>query len=29
MIRRAIEADRGAGVKIAFHFNGYDEKKEA
>jgi hypothetical protein len=29
IIRRAIEADRGAGVKIAFHFNGYDEKKEA
>jgi hypothetical protein len=28
MIRRAIEADRGAGVKIAFHFNGYDEKKK-
>jgi hypothetical protein len=28
MIREAIEAERGAGVKIAFHFNGYDENKK-
>ena len=28
MIRKAIEADKGAGVKIAFHFNGYDENKK-
>lgn len=28
IIRRAMEADRGAGHQIAFHFNGYNEKKE-
>lgn len=28
IIRKAIEADKGAGVKIAFHFNGYDENKK-
>lgn len=28
IIRRAIEADNGIGKKIAFHFNGYNEKKE-
>lgn len=27
IIRRAIDADSGAGVKIAFHFNGFDENK--
>lgn len=28
VIRKAIEANKGAGVKIAFHFNGYDENKK-
>lgn len=28
VIRKAIEADKGAGIKIAFYFNGYDEKKK-
>lgn len=28
MIRSAIEADNGMGRKIAFHFNGYNEKKQ-
>lgn len=28
IIRRAIEANDGVGTKIAFHFNGYNEKKE-
>lgn len=28
IIRNAIEANKGAGSKIAFHFNGYNEKKE-
>lgn len=25
---KAIEADKGAGIKIAFYFNGYDENKK-
>ena len=28
VIRKAIEADKGAGIKIAFYFNGYDENKK-
>lgn len=28
IIRNAIEADEGMGRKIAFHFNGYNEKKQ-
>ena len=28
LIQEAIEADGGRGTKIAFHFNGYNEKKE-
>lgn len=28
VIQHAIEAGNGAGCKIAFHFNGYNEKKE-
>lgn len=28
IIRAAMEADHGRGNKIAFHFNGYNEKKE-
>ena len=28
IIRKAIEANKGAGIKIAFHFNGYDENKK-
>ena len=28
IIRKAIEANKGAGTKIAFHFNGYDENKK-
>lgn len=28
IIRNAIEADKGTGCKISFHFNGYNEKKE-
>lgn len=28
IIRKAIEADRGMGRKIAFNFNGYNEKKQ-
>lgn len=28
IIRQAIEADRGIGRKISFHFNGYDENKK-
>ena len=28
VIRTAIEANKGAGIKIAFHFNGYDENKK-
>lgn len=28
IIQRAINADNGAGCKISFHFNGYNEKKE-
>lgn len=28
IIRRAIEANDGVGIKIAFHFNGYNERKE-
>lgn len=28
LIRRAMEENQGAGVKIAFHFNGYDENKK-
>lgn len=27
-IRKAIDADKGAGRKIAFHFNGYNEEKK-
>ena len=28
IIRKAIESENGIGKKIAFHFNGYNEKKE-
>lgn len=28
IIRRAIEANDGAGTKISFHFNGYNEEKK-
>lgn len=28
VIRKAIEADKGVGRKIAFNFNGYNEKKQ-
>lgn len=28
VIRTAIEANKGTGIKIAFHFNGYDENKK-
>lgn len=28
IIKKAIEANKGAGIKIAFHFNGYDENKK-
>lgn len=28
IIRNAIEDNRGAGCKLSFHFNGYNEKKE-
>lgn len=28
IIRKAIEADKGIGHKISFHFNGYNERKQ-
>ncbi len=28
LIRKAMEENQGVGVKIAFHFNGYDENKK-